>query len=224
MNSNGNILLQQIIGSNSKWSFKESIPDLQDTENDQYLALSRDKKLFWHTIDQSLNVVVNNKIVGTNIYYSSGRIGLDRLPLHNYKVDISVPRDTLMTAFHIGDGSFGFSMGNGTTQGFIPEIIGVGSDENDTGLYFVGIAGNSKESSIPLIIIDGRNAYGKVLTNRPILGVTSSNYNKYVLSIDSEGNLNITGDVNVKDVKLNGISVINILKNLQQQIDELKEN
>ena len=157
-----------------------------------------------------------------DIYYDKGRIGLGRYPLFNYKVDLSVPKDTLLTAFHIGDGSFGFSMGNGTTQGFIPEIIGVGSDENDAGLYFIGISGNDVSSSIPLVIIDGRNTFGDRLTNRPIFGITSGNYNEYVLVVDAEGNIEINGEVSVKSLKINGESVINIINNLQDQINELK--
>ena len=122
-----------------------------------------------------------------------------------------------MTAFHIGDGSVGFSMGNGTTMGFVPQILGIGGDENDAGLYFVGIAGNDRSSNIPLIILDGRDAYNDKLINRPILGITSSKYNKYMLLIDAKGNLNLENDVILQNK-----SLINIIEKLQKDVEFLK--
>jgi hypothetical protein len=137
-------------------------------------------------------------------------------------VDIAIPKDTLMTGFHIGDGSFGFSMGNGTTQGYIPEIIGIGSDENDTGLYFVGIAGNNNQSNIPLIILDGRNTYNEKLNNRPILGITSADYKNYSILVDSSSNLKVEGNISAKDMMINNISLIKIIKELHEEIEYLK--
>ena len=221
---NKNILLNQINRSDDNNLFlKETIPLFNDTL-DTVKQLSRDIEgnLFWMTLDFSLNILINNKLRDTNIYYDNGRIGLNRSPLFNYKVDIAVPKNTLMTAFHIGDGSVGFSMGNGTTSGFIPEIIGIGSDENDTGLYFVGIAGNNKTSNVPLIIIDGRNTYNEVLTNRPILGVTSKIYTEYKLLLDAKGNLNLSGSVTTKDVILQNESLINTINKLKKDIKFLE--
>jgi len=157
-----------------------------------------------------------------NVCYDDGRIGIGRFPMYKYRFDLAIPRNDTVTAFHIGDGTYGFSMGNGTTEGFVPEIIGVGSDETDAGLYLVGIAGNDVSSNIPLILFDGRSTYNTPLTNRPILGVTTGNYNEYVLSIDSQGNINIQGDISVNDVKINGSSLIDMLIDLQKQINELK--
>jgi hypothetical protein len=211
MNNNGNIILTKIIVENSLNTFKEFVPAYDQSHNPQTLIRQQDGSIRWLDIDLSLNILVNNQFLDTDIYYDKGRIGLGRLPLHNYKVDIAVPTNKLMTAFHIGDGSYGFSMGNGTTQGFVPEIIGIGSDENDAGLYFVGIAGNDTSSDIPLIILDGRNYLGQKLTNRPILGITSGNYNEYSLLIKSDGN-----------VLLNGISLLEIIADLQRQINDLK--
>jgi hypothetical protein len=217
MNNNGNIVLNQIINN----SFKELIPFYE--YSDRYQALiTKDNSIFWAPIDLSLNIIVDNKFKETNIYYDNGRLGLGRFPLYNYKVDIAVPKDTLMTAWHVGDGSFGFSMGNGATTGFIPEIIGIGSDETDAGLYFVGIAGNNNSSDIPLILIDGRNTFNQKLTNRPIFGITSGNYNECVVLIDASENLNVKGNVITNDVILDNQSLLELIKDLQQQISKLK--
>lgn len=211
MDNNGNIILNQIVIDNSLFSFKEIIPLYEYSDNPQTLIKYQDGSISWCSIDLSLNLVINNRFKDTDIYYDNGRIGLGRLPLFNYKVDIAVPKNTLMTAFHIGDGSFGFSMGNGTTSGFIPEIIGIGSDENDAGLYLVGIAANDISSNIPLIILDGRNSGGLKLTNRPILGITSGIYNEYSVLINANG-----------DIILNGISLLETIAYLQRQINGLK--
>jgi hypothetical protein len=157
-----------------------------------------------------------------NVSYDEGRIGIGRAPLHKYRIDLAIPKNDTVTAFHIGDGTYGFSMGNGTKQGFIPEIIGVGSDETDTGLYLVGIAGNDVSSGVPLILFDGRSTYNTPLTNRPIFGVTSGNYNEYVLLVDEKGNIDIRGDISVNDVKINGLSLIDMIVDLQKQINDLR--
>lgn len=217
-----NILLNQIIPDGSSFKFKETVPSGVDFLDDQYLSRTSSGEFIWVTLDLSLNVVVDHKIKDTNIYYKEGRIGIDRSPMHTYKFDLAVPKNTLMTAFHIGDGSYGFSMGNGTSQGFIPEIIGVGSDENDAGLYFVGISGNDQESNIPLILMDGRNMYGKELSKRPIFGVTSNNYQEYSLLVDNTGNLFIDGTIHTSDIYLNTNSLLEIINDLQKQIEELK--
>jgi len=217
-----NILLQQILTDNSSFTFKEIVPSYLNNTKDQVLTRGTSGNIFWNSIDSSFNLLVNNKFSGTNIYYEEERIGLGRSPLFNYKVDIAIPRNSLLTAFHIGDGSFGFSMGNGTTNGFIPEIIGIGADENDTGLYFIGIAGNDISSNIPLIILDGRNSYNEKLNNRPIVGITSADYTEYSILIDASDNLNVKGNVVTSNVIINNISLITIIKELQEQIDYLK--
>jgi len=220
-NNINNILLKQIVQDNSSFAFKEIIPKYSYSDVDQTLIKNKDGSILWAELDLSLNLIVNNKFLTTDIYYVDGRIGINRYPLFNYKIDLAVPKDTIVTALHIGDGSFGFSMGNGTSQGFIPEIIGIGSDENDAGLYFIGIAGNNISSQIPLIVLDGRNTYNTKLTNRPILGITSANYESYSLLMDASDNLNIKGNISTSDILLNNISLIKIIKELQQQINDL---
>jgi len=218
-----NIVLDQIMVDNSSYFFKEVIPKYTYANSNQVLARDNDGNIFWIEIDTSLNLVINNRIKDTDIYYANGRVGLSRYPLFNYRVDVAVPKNTIMTAFHIGDGSFGFSMGNGTSNGFVPEIIGIGSDEEDTGLYFVGIAGNDKPSNVPLILIDGRNTYNDKLTNRPIFGITSANYNQYSMCIDASENMKVKGTISAADLLINDeVSLINIIIDLQNQINYLK--
>jgi hypothetical protein len=223
IDNNHNIILQQItVDNSSSFYFKEIIPEYTQSDKIKSLAISKDGNLCWIDIDLSLNIIINNRLRDTNIYYVDGRIGVNRLPLFNYKVDIAVPKNKIVTALHIGDGSFGFSMGNGTRDGFIPEIIGIGSDENDAGLYFVGIAGNNIKSNIPLIVLDGRSTYNDKLSNRPIFGITSANYNNYSLYIDASDNVNIKGNILATDMIINNISLVEIIKKLQEQINELK--
>jgi hypothetical protein len=217
-----NILLNQIIVDNSSFSFHEIIPKYSYTNTNQTLIRNKDGDILWSEIDLSLNLIVNNKFKETDIYYADGRIGISRYPLFNYRIDIATPKNRVITALHIGDGSFGFSMGNGTSQGFIPEIIGVGSDEDDAGLYFIGIAGNDLSSNIPLIVLDGRSTYNTKLTNRPIFGITSANYNEYSLCIDVSDNLNVKGNISAADILLNNVSLIKIITELQKQINDLK--
>lgn len=240
-----NIILNSI---NENSSFTEIIPSYDSGIIPDYvLSLDSNGNVIWGKIPvpelpefpkieiPDFEVVVDGKIKSTNIYYKDGRIGISRPPMHTYKFDIAVPENTLMTAFHVGDGKYGFSMGNGTSQGFIPEIIGMGSDENDAGLYFLGKAGNDKESSVPLIILDGRSSQNSSLRNRPILGITSGDYNDYKLIVDNRGRVGIgkipeiykmevQGSIQADDVVIEGLSikaVIEVIKEHQEEIDRL---
>jgi len=193
----GNIILHQI---DDTLSIKEVRPFYVDSSL-KILGLNN-KNLEWFPYDA--RIIINDRLIDTNIYCMSDRVGLGRAPLHSYKFDIGVPENTLMTAFHVGDGSCGFSMGNGTNQGFIPEIIGMGSDENDAGLYFIGRAGNNLPSTIPLIILDGRNHLNKTITNRPILGVTNSQYDDYKFLINHDGLVGIGKIPEIYKLEVNG--------------------
>jgi len=240
---NENILFHQIKKDGEKFSFLEVVPSFVDGLPEKILSLDSSGNLSWNNLPPfpetqkipEFEVIVDGRIKSTNIFYEDGRIGISRPPLHTYKFDIAVPENTLMTAFHVGDGSYGFSMGNGTSQGFIPEIIGMGSDENDAGLYFLGRAGNDIESTIPLIVIDGRNSQNSSLKNRPILGITSGDYNQYKLLVDQEGKvgigkipeiykLEINGSIQADDVVIEGLSIralIDVIKDHQEEIDKL---
>ena len=246
------ILFNQAIFGEGKKSFIEVIPKFSDSFPTNILSLDSSGNLSWNNFPAfpeipeipdfpeipEFEVIVDGKIKSTNIYYKDGRIGIERPPMHSYKFDIAVPENTLMTAFHVGDGKYGFSMGNGTSQGFIPEIIGMGSDENDAGLYFLGKAGNEKESTIPLIIMDGRNSSNTSLENRPIFGITSGNYNEYKFIVDHEGRVGIGKIPEIYKVEIQGSikaedfivgdnlsikALINIIGEQQEEIDRLKE-
>jgi hypothetical protein len=217
-----NILLTQICPDGSSFKFKEIVPNYSYNAKNQFLTLDKNGSIYWNNVDPSVAFLVNNKFQDTDIYYEKGRIGLNRFPLFNYKVDVAIPKNSLMTAFHIGDGSFGFSMGNGTKQGFIPEIIGIGSNENDAGLYFVAIAGNDISSNIPLIVLDGRDTYNDKLSNRPILGITSGDYENYTLLLDASNNLNIKGKTITTDIIIENKSLIDTINKLKKDIELLK--
>jgi hypothetical protein len=246
--NNENILFHKINKNGENFSFLEIFPPFSESNPENILSIDSSGNLSWNKFPSipepqkipeipSFDVIVDDKIKSTNIFYKDGRIGISRPPLHSYKFDIAVPTNTLMTAFHVGDGSFGFSMGNGTTQGFIPEIIGMGSDENDAGLYLLGRSGNDLASNIPLIIIDGRNSQNKSLKNRPILGITSGDYSKYKFIIDQDGrvglgkipeiySLEINGSLQADDVIIEGLSIralIDVIQEHQNEIDKLKD-
>jgi len=231
-----NILLNQLIGTPEKFSFKETYPIFtEDPSIPCVLVLNENQELVWIKLanEPPLNIDLNvldssGRIKNTEIYYQTARVGIGREPLLNYKFDIAIPPNSLQTAFHVGDGIAGFSMGNGTSNGFIPEIIGMGYDENDAGLYFVGRSGNDISSNIPLVIIDGRNSKDSYLENRPIFGITSHNYNDYKLVIDQYGcvgigkfpeiyKLEVEGTVSAKDIKIP--SSLKIIKDVDYNID-----
>jgi len=221
--NNGNIILHQIYDMDDNFVIKEIIPYNAVLSDLAVLAKKDDTSIYWQNIDLSLNIVIDNKFKDTSIYYIDGKIGLGRSPLFTYTFDIAVPKNTITTAFHIGDGSYGFSMGNGTSNGFIPEIIGVGSNETDVGLYLIGIAGNNKSSNVPLVLVDGRDKYSRKLKNRPIFGITSNDYNNYGLLIDASYNLNINGNIYTHDIILDNISLRNLIQTLQDQINQLQQ-
>jgi hypothetical protein len=202
--TNNNILLHQFQDN----KIKAVIPDIIDYALTGILTLTIDKKLIWSPI---------NFFQDSSIYHKEGRLGIGREPLFNYSLDIAIPKDTLMTGFHVGDGSFGFSFGNGASQGFIPEIIGVGSDENDPGLYFLALPGNNVSSDTPLVVIEGRTSFKNIKTKRPILGI-KNRINNYTILVDYLGNLNISGDIII-----NAKSLLETIETLKQEIEELKQ-
>jgi hypothetical protein len=243
-NEHNNILLHQINVEDRTISFKEIVPIFDPSAIPNHiLSLDSSGNICWikPTSNSEIqeipefSIIEDDRIKQTQIYYKDGRVGISRPPLLNYKFDIEVPQNTLMTAFHIGDGKHGFSMGNGTSQGFIPEIIGMGSDENDTGLYLLGKAGNNLSSAIPLIIIDGRNAAHEALSNRPIFGITSGDYLSYKLIVDHQGRLGlgkipeiykmeVEGVIEAHDFVVDNLStkaLMNEVRELKKEIDRI---
>jgi hypothetical protein len=239
---NGNVIIHQVLLSDESLSIQEVKPLRIDSSINLFFSL-KNNILKWEpfelnngsdiyitnnngvvTIDASVDtrVIVNDRLRETNIYYVDERIGVGRVPMYTYKLDIAVPENTLITALHVGDGTYGFSMGNGTSQGFIPEIIGMGADENDAGLYFIGRAGNQRSSSIPLIILDARNSLNGIVTNRPLFGVTSGQYDKYKFLIDKLGDVKADGNVRAKDFILDSsISLKQLVNTIIEQNNEI---
>jgi len=231
MNPPNNIILHRILKNDASLSFMEDSPILPDENLNfpLYLCMDSDGKLFW-----SPEKIYESAIKIPGLFFKDGNIGIGREPLYTYRFDIAVSENTLTTAFHIGDGKFGFSMGNGTRDGFLPEIIGMGRTEEDAGLYLLGRAGNTLASDIPLIIIDGRNSADEELKNRPIFGITSADYRNYKFIIDQKGNIGIgkkpeiykmevDGEISAKDFVIRGISISDILKEYKEEIEHLKE-
>lgn len=231
LNQNHNIIFNRILKNDSSFYFIEDSPILPD-ENINFplhLCMNSEGKLFWspeQIHEQIREPIVSFKTPTPNLFkglfYKDGRIGVGREPLYTYKFDIAVSENSISTAFHIGDGRFGFSMGNGTNDGFLPEIIGMGASEEDAGLYLIGRAGNSLSSNIPLIVIDGRNSADEELKNRPILGITSADYRNYKLIIDQKGNMEVDGKISAEDFIIKGISLADIIREYKEEIEQLK--
>jgi hypothetical protein len=241
---NKNLLLNTIkIDGSNNFVITEKVPTFSnDYEDIKFLSYNED--IFWTSIKGSDKIIIStdengdiridasisNPLDDTPFQFSDGRVGVGRLPLHNYKVDIGVPVNTRMTGFHIGDGIFGLSMGNATDEGFLPQIIGMGSDSDDAGLYLLGKASVDEESDIPAIIFDGRAINNEPLTNRPILGITNGSYTDYKLLIDQNGNVGIGSAAGIYKLKVAGVikseniiidSSTEIL-DLRKEIEDLK--
>jgi len=230
-----NILLNQINSSNG---FSEYIPPRVNLNKQSFLVF--DKNIRWSNMNDSSTITVKfdekgsitldtslNVFKDTGMHFKDERIGIGRIPLYNYKVDIGVPENTLMTALHIGDGTYGLSLGNGTAEGFLPQLIGIGSDENDAGLYLLAKTTKDIESNIPLVIIDARRVNNETIVNRPLIGITNGEYSNYKFLIFANGNINIDGMINAKDFIIdNSISTKNLLKEIEKlklRIQQLEE-
>lgn len=257
-----NIIFHQVqLGKNV--FFKEIKPPVPPVPQRNSLVLTENRDLMWASyvgevragrgisvsnvngivtidVDASVDAEVfeNERIKGTNLYCYEDRLGIGRKPLYTYKFDIAVPKDTIVTAFHVGDGSYGFSMGNATNVGFLPEIIGMGEYEDDAGLYLLGRAGNNHPSSIPLVVIDGRSNSNKPLRNRPIFGVTSGTYDEYKFLVNERGNvgigkvpkiyrLEVEGTVGARDFVMDSSismkELINVVLEQNKEINLLKK-
>ena len=227
---NKNLLLNQI-DSSGKLHIHELIPTLSNDDLDvKFLTFEKD--IQWSSIKSSERIIINSSpngditldvsidaFQGTEMYFKNGQVGIGRLPLHEYKVDVGVPINTRMTALHIGDGTYGFSLGNATTQGFLPQIIGIGSDADDAGLYFLGKTSSSEGSDIPALIFDARDINNNPLTNRPIMGISSGSYTEYKMLMYANGDLEIDGTFKAINVIIDSSSGIT---NLRQEIEDLK--
>lgn len=240
---NKNLLLNQI-NNEDTLVIKELVPSFSNDENDiKFLTFGNDVR--WSSIKHTNNLVISSNTNGdiildtsinvfkdTGMHFKNGQIGIGGLPLYEYIVDIRVPENTRMTAMHIGDGTYGFSLGNAANTGFLPQIIGMGSNKDDAGLYFLGKTSSEEPSNIPAIILDGRNNDNTPLQNRPIFGISSGSYSEYKLIIDSSGNIGIGKLPEIYKLEINGVlkadnimisNSSGIILNLIEEIEELKE-
>ena len=226
-----NLILNQIIGEND-FHIQELTPPLSNELFDiKYLTFGNE--INWSSIKAGSDIYLTQNSSGdlivdvsldafsdTEMYFRNGQIGVGRYPLYSYKVDIAVPENTRMTALHIGDGISGFSLGNATDTGFLPQIIGIGSDGDDAGLYFLGKTIVDISSNIPLIVFDGRDLNNNALQNRPIMGISSGSYTDYKFLIDQTGNVEISGNINANNITI--LDSSNNIQDLRQEIEDLK--
>ena len=155
-----------------------------------------------------------------------------------YDPNIFLEKDKLQSGLHIGDSVHGFTFGNGTNQGFIPQIVGMGSDDSDPGLYFIGKSLDDVSSNIPVIVFDGRDKNNNSIENRPIFGITNNGINSdFKFIVDQFGKvgigknpkhykLEVNGTIEAKDLIIDEYSIkdlVNVIRNQQDQIDELKK-
>ena len=249
---NKNLILNQITKDGSdNFNIVELVPLFSNEENDVKF-LSHNDNIGWTSLIGSSNIIISNSSTGdiqidcsiqnplddTPFLFRDGQVGLNRYPLHDYRFDISVPVNTRTTALHIGDGIFGISIGNATDSGFLPQIIGVGSDDDDSGLYFIGKVIEGENTDIPAIILDARNVNNGCVINRPILGISSGSYSDFKFLISSTGNvgignipgiykLNVDGNIKANNIIIEDSSTDINLKNeiliLRERIEALEE-
>lgn len=238
---NKNILLNTIkVDGSENFRIVEQVPqfsnDLEDikffTYNDEirWSSIHGSEKIILKTTpsgDITIDASLADPFEDTEMFFRDGQVGVGRIPLHKYKVDISVPVNTRMTGFHIGDGVFGLSMGNATDEGFLPQIIGMGSDSDDAGLYLLGKVSVDQQSNVPAIIFDGRAINNQPLTNRPIFGITNGTYTDYKLLVDQNGNVGVGTLPGIYKMKVDGVlKAENIIVDgsidLKKEIEDLK--
>lgn len=172
------------------------------------LVLDENDNLMWQTIESKEDSCYSINDDGA-LYIKENRIGIGRYPLHKYKLDIALSENKVETGIHIGDGIYGFSMGNGSSNGFIPQIIGMSMKEDEPGLYFIGRTGdydNNIKSNVPIITFDCRNNINTNNINRPLFGIKLNGKKECEMLLDENGILH------VKDISINGVMLSSILK------------
>ena len=235
---NKNLLINQIIlNEDGEFKINELVPTFSNEEGD-IKFFTYDEEIKWTSIKGSENlsiikndngdiiidVSIDDPLKDTQIHFKNGQIGIGGLPIYTYKVDIRVPENTRTTALHIGDGKFGFSMGNATDEGFLPQIVGIGSDSDDAGFYILGKTSVDSNSNIPAIIFDGRNFDNSPLQNRPILGISSGDYFEYKFLIDAQGKVGIGKIPEIYKLEVEGcLRAKNIIFDLSTGTTDLKK-
>ena len=89
---------------------------------------------------------------------------------------------------HIGDGTYGLFMGNGTGTGFSPIIQGIGNDTNDSGLQLSGALTNDTTDNIG-ILMDARTSADTAIANAKVLQL--NNYSTNLITVNANGNVGI---------------------------------
>ena len=249
---NKNLLLNQITYTgDEEFKINEIIPNFDGSTSGIHV-FNYDDDFKWSPVKGSNNLLITknldgeiildvsiaNPLEGTDVHFKDGQIGIGGLPIHTYKVDIRVPENTRTTALHIGDGIYGFSMGNATTEGFLPQIVGIGKDYDDAGFYILGKARYDNFSRIPAIVFDGRNIDDSPLDHRPILGISSGSYSEYKFVIDAKGRvgigkfpeiykLEIDGNIRANniiiDTSIGVIDFVKEIKDLKARIKDLEQ-
>lgn len=187
-------------GLNNKHPYVPSdiLPKMEEGTFPKYLTIDEENNLVWKCIDNNLNY--------KSLYIKDNRIGIGREPLYKYKFDIALAENTVETGMHIGDGKYGFSLGNGSKTGFIPQILGMSRNTDESALYFVGRTGDADldKSEIPIITFDCRNIYNTNMLNRPLLGIKINGQKTYKMLLDEKGILH------VNDIFIDGKSIFDI--------------
>ena len=232
--------LNALLPDTSNFVTFEDLPDFAGFASHHFVKTEIQDKIFKNILVVNENFNLNNNVLRLNsILDDKGKfIGTENIYYINDNLfEIFLPENYLKTGLHIGNEKYGFSFGNGTTQGFIPQIIGMGSDDNDPGLYFIGKSKDKDKSNIPVVVIDGRDQNNNPIENRPIFGITNNGINsKFKFLVDQFGKvgigkipknfkLEVEGTISANDVIVDGYStkdLLDIIKNQQEQIDELK--
>ncbi|MEG1363607.1 MAG: hypothetical protein RSC92_04170 [Clostridia bacterium] len=184
------------------------LPTFDEGSFPKFLSINENSELVWKTIS-----LYNENIDIDSLFIKDNRIGLGRIPLHQYKFDIALHENKVETGLHIGDGTYGFSLGNGSNNGFIPQIIGMSKNKDESALYFVGRSGDKdvEPSDIAMFTFDCRNIFNNNIINRPLFGIKINGDENYKLLLDDIGNLH------VNDIILQNKNIKSIIRELIQE-------
>lgn len=200
-------LFKSVSEDNRYFPTEDIVRNDNSTSFPKTLVLDENDNLQWKSVEDIANSV-GIKDDGT-LYIKENRIGIGRYPLHKYKLDISLSENKVETGMHIGDGVYGFSMGNGSSNGFIPQIIGMSMKEDEPALYFIGRTGdydNNFKNDTPIITFDCRNNINTNNINRPLFGIKINGKNTHEMLLDENGILH------VKDISINGVLLSSLIK------------